>query len=77
MTPRRMLDDPLFQSAFVAVSQLLGTQAKDALGAFREPAPDVVLLCRALASEDRTKRAKALALTLEHVVRRLEERRLA
>lgn len=71
-----MLTDPAFQSAFVAVSQLLGRRAKDALGVFPEQAPDVVLLCRALASEDRATRARALARGLELVARRLEEQRL-
>ena len=74
MEPRSVLDDPAFQSAFLAVGHLLGAPK----GPFPEvPSTHAIELASALAAGDRAVRASALARELERIARRLEERRVA
>ena len=77
MRQRSVLEDPAFQTAFLAVSHLVGPRTGDPLGAFATPVTEAVELRRALGSDDRAARTSALARVLERVARRLEERRLA
>ena len=77
MRQRSVLDEPAFQTAFLAVSHLLGRRVGEPLSAFRRPAAEAVALQGALGSDDRSTRASALAKALSSVARKLEERRLA
>lgn len=69
-----MLDDPAFQSAFLAVRHLLGASKSTLPGV---PSAHAVELATALAAPDRAVRAGALARELERIARGLEERRVA
>lgn len=71
-----VLDEPLFQNAFVAVSYL-SESSPEPLAVFTNPAPETLELVRELRLDDRAHRARLLARELAHVARRLDERRLA
>jgi hypothetical protein len=77
MRSRSVLDDPAFQSAFLAVAHLIGARDARPVGALRNPAPPALALDGDLGSMDRTVRAGALGRALERIARKLEERRLA
>lgn len=74
MEPRSVLDDPAFQSAFIAVAHLVGAPQAPLPGA---PSTHTVELAAALESPDRAVRASALARELQQLARRLQDRRVA
>jgi hypothetical protein len=77
MRLRSVLDDPAFQSAFLAVAHLIGSRDVKPVNALRNPDPAALALDGDLGSTDRAARAAALGRALERIARKLEERRLA
>jgi hypothetical protein len=77
MRPRSVLDDPAFQSAFLAVAHLIGSRSAKPMDALSRPDPAALALDGDLGSTDRAVRAGALGRALERIARKLEERRLA
>jgi hypothetical protein len=77
MRLRSVIDDPAFQSAYLAVAHLIGSRDAKPMSALRSPDPATLALDGDLGSADRTVRASALGRALERIARKLEERRLA
>jgi hypothetical protein len=77
MASDRTLEDPSFQTGFVAASYAAGVRGARLLDLFEHPCERAVLLERALAHPDRGERARALAAELTRLVHALEARRLA
>ena len=71
------LEDPDFQTGYVAASYAAGVRGARLLEAFERPSERAAALERALAQPDRNERARALANALTRLVQALEARRLA